>query len=62
VDYAIEVLDLTEALNTFDTHASIFDAHPNVAAHKVIADEAFRVLMQGSGIRDQGSGRGPGLP
>ena len=44
VDYGIEVLDLTAALNTFDTHASIFDAHPNAAAHQVIADEVYRVL------------------
>ncbi len=37
VDYGMEVLDLSEPLNTFDTHASIFDAHPNKRAHAVIA-------------------------
>lgn len=55
VDYAIEVVDLTAALNTFDTHASIFDAHPNAAAHKVIAEEVYRVVTQGSGIRERGA-------
>ena len=44
VDYGLEVLDLTERLNTFDTHASLFDAHPNTAAHKVMADEVYRVV------------------
>jgi hypothetical protein len=57
VDYGIEVVDLTAVLNTFDTHASIFDAHPNAAAHKVIADEVYRVVTQRSGTRDQGSAR-----
>jgi hypothetical protein len=33
----LDVLDLTAPLNTFDTHASIFDAHPNPRAHAVIA-------------------------
>lgn len=37
VDYGFEVLDLTDTMNTFNTHVSIFDAHPNQAAHKVIA-------------------------
>ena len=27
-------LDLTERLNTFNTHASLFDAHPNAAAQR----------------------------
>jgi hypothetical protein len=38
VDYAgLEVLDLKDRLNTFDTHASIFDSHPNSRAHAEIA-------------------------
>jgi hypothetical protein len=44
VDYGFEVVDLTEALNTFDTHASVFDAHPNEAAHRVLADTIYQVL------------------
>lgn len=37
VSYGFHVLDLTDTMNTFETHVSIFDAHPNPAAHKVIA-------------------------
>ena len=44
VDYGMTVVDLTDALNTFDTHASIFDAHPNERAHRVIADQVLRAL------------------
>ena len=33
----LEVLDLKDRLNTFDTHASIFDSHPNVRAHGEVA-------------------------
>jgi hypothetical protein len=44
VDYGMSVLDLTSALNTFDTHSSLFDSHPNEAAHRVIADQLYRVL------------------
>jgi lysophospholipase L1-like esterase len=33
----LDVLDLAPRLNTFDTHASIFDAHPNVRAHAEVA-------------------------
>ena len=33
----LEVLDLTDRLNTFNTHASMFDAHPNARAHAAIA-------------------------
>lgn len=29
VDYRFTVVDVIEPLNAFDTHASIFDAHPN---------------------------------
>lgn len=41
----IEVLDPTDRLNTFDTHASIFDAHPNARAHGVLADLLYERLM-----------------
>jgi hypothetical protein len=44
VDYGFEVLDLTESLNQFNTHASSFDAHPNARAHQVIADQVYAVL------------------
>jgi hypothetical protein len=47
VDYRFEVLDLAEPLNQFNTHASIFDAHPNEAAHRVIAEQVHRVLLSG---------------
>lgn len=40
----LEVLDPTAALNTFDTHASLFDAHPNERAHGVLADLLFERL------------------
>lgn len=40
----LEVLDPTAALNTFDTHASLFDAHPNERAHGVLADVLFERL------------------
>ena len=33
----LEVLDLRDRLNTFDTHASVFDSHPNEHAHREIA-------------------------
>jgi hypothetical protein len=44
VDYGIEVIDLADRLNTFDTHASIFDAHPNKRAHAVIAQAVLETL------------------
>lgn len=44
VDYGFEVLDLTETMNSFDTHVSVFDAHPNPAAHKVIAQSVAAEL------------------
>lgn len=37
VDYGYEVVDLTDALNAFDTHVTAFDSHPNAAAHQVMA-------------------------
>ena len=45
VRYGWDVLDLTEPLNRFNTHASAFDAHPNAAAHRVIAEEVKRRLI-----------------
>jgi hypothetical protein len=44
VDYGLTVVDLTEPLNTFNTHVSIFDAHPNARAHAVIAREVLAAL------------------
>ena len=44
VDYGFMVVDLTEPLNTFNTHASMFDAHPNERAHAVIAQEVAAAL------------------
>jgi hypothetical protein len=46
VDYAFKVIDLSDALNRFDTHASIFDSHPNAQAHKVIAEQVFDALTR----------------
>ena len=44
VDYGFTVVDITEPLNTFNTHASMFDAHPNEQAHAVIAQEVLAAL------------------
>jgi hypothetical protein len=44
VDYGFTVVDLTEPLNKFNTHASMFDAHPNEPAHAVIAQEVHAAL------------------
>ncbi len=46
VDYGFRVVDLTDALNTFDTHSSIFDAHPNERAHTIVAQRVFEALDQ----------------
>jgi hypothetical protein len=46
VDYGFEVVDLTGPLNTFNTHASIFDAHPNERAHRVMAEKVARALRK----------------
>ena len=53
VDYGFEVVDFTDRLNTFDTHASIFDAHPNEHAHAVMAQVVFEALQR----RPPNSGR-----
>jgi len=42
VDYRIEVVDPKERLKTFDTHAELFDSHPNPRAH----DELARILAE----------------
>jgi hypothetical protein len=42
--YGWEVIDLAEPLNGFNTHASAFDAHPNRAAHRIIAEHVYRRL------------------
>jgi hypothetical protein len=44
LDYGFEVIDLTQTLNTFDTHASTFDAHPNERAHQTMAAAVFAAL------------------
>ena len=44
VDYGFTVVDIIEPLNTFNTHASIFDAHPNERAHDVMAQEVLTAL------------------
>jgi hypothetical protein len=44
VDYGFEVLDLAAPLNEIATHASPFDAHPNEAAQRVMADHVFAAL------------------
>jgi hypothetical protein len=46
VDYSFKVVDLTETLNSFNTHTSIFDAHPNEDAQKIIAEKVFEALRQ----------------
>lgn len=48
VNYGLAVVDLTSDLNTFNTHTSIFDAHPNERAHRVIAERVFQALGAGS--------------
>ena len=35
----LAVIDLSERMNGFDTHTSVFDAHPNESAHQVIAEQ-----------------------
>ena len=44
VDYGFTVVDITEPLNAFNTHASMFDAHPNERAHAVMAQEVLAAL------------------
>jgi hypothetical protein len=44
VDYGFTVVDVTEPLKGFNTHASMFDAHPNERAHAVLAQEVLAAL------------------
>jgi hypothetical protein len=46
IDYGFSVLDLTDDLNRFNTHASVFDAHPNERAHGVMAEKIVEALGQ----------------
>jgi hypothetical protein len=46
VDYGFEVLDLAAPLNELPTHASAFDAHPNDAAQRVMADHVYAALSR----------------
>jgi hypothetical protein len=46
VDYGMQVVDVTASLNTFNTHASIFNAHPNERAHRVIAEKVLESLRK----------------
>jgi GDSL-like Lipase/Acylhydrolase family len=48
VNYGFEVVDFTARLNAMATHASAFDAHPNEATHRVMAEEVYRVLTSSS--------------
>jgi lysophospholipase L1-like esterase len=45
------VVDLTDAMNTFNTHASIFDAHPNEQAHAVIAEHVLKAIEELPSLR-----------
>ncbi len=44
VDHNIEIIDMLDILKNFDTHASMFDPHPNARAHKVIAETIYQTL------------------
>jgi hypothetical protein len=44
VNYGFEVVDFTEPLNGLSTHASAFDAHPNEAAHRLMARQLYAAL------------------
>ncbi len=55
VNYGFEVVDFTERLNAIATHASVFDAHPNEAAHRVMAEELYATLT--SSVKPQVSTR-----
>ena len=46
VDYSFKVVDLTELLNGFHTHTSIFDAHPNARTQQIIAEKVFEALRE----------------
>ena len=46
VDYRVEVVNPMEELNTFNTHATLFDAHPNARAHGVMAQALARQILR----------------
>ena len=46
VDYGFELVDLKDTLNTFNTHSSSFDPHPNARAHQTIADVLLQRLIK----------------
>ncbi len=46
VDYNLEVVDFLPYLTGFDTHATLFDAHPNARAHAVMADVLYKKIKQ----------------
>lgn len=46
-DRGLEVLDLTSHLQGFNTHASLFDSHPNEAAHRAVADALYQQITRG---------------
>jgi lysophospholipase L1-like esterase len=45
-DLGLEVLDLTPHLQGFNTHASLFDSHPNEDAHAAIADALYEQIVR----------------
>lgn len=44
--YNIEVVDMLPHLSGFDTHATLFDAHPNARAHATIATVLYNKIIQ----------------
>jgi hypothetical protein len=45
-DRGLEVLDLTSHLQAFNTHASLFDSHPNEQAHRAVADALYQQIVR----------------
>ncbi|MBF0292871.1 MAG: SGNH/GDSL hydrolase family protein [Nitrospinae bacterium] len=45
VKYNIEVVDMLPHLSGFDTHATLFDSHPNAKAHAAIADALYNKII-----------------
>jgi hypothetical protein len=46
VRYNIEVVDMLPHLSGFDTHATLFDAHPNAKAHAAIATALYNKIIE----------------
>lgn len=44
--HGFEALDLTPSLQGFNTHASMFDSHPNEDAHAAIADALYDTITR----------------